>query len=125
MKIKKIGAVLAAMSVAAGSLTFVSAEDNYKYSDTIGVVAGVEVFKAGAAHWLPGYQGGTSTLHLTHDAYEGSAALLITDATASAPANYELSKVANYGDISKIVEGDNYKIEFYQNTLCASFQELQ
>ena len=115
MKIKKIGAVLAAVSVAAGSLTFVSAADNYKYSDTIGVVAGIEVFQAGAPHWLTGYQGGKSTLHLTHDAYEGSAALLITDVQGgSAPANYELSKAANYGDISKIVEGDNYKIEFYQ-----------
>ena len=108
MKIKKIGAVLAAMSVAAGSLTFVSAEDNYKYSDTIDVVAGVEVFQAGAAHWLTGYQGGKSTLHLTHDAYEGSAALLITDVQGgSAPANYQLSKAG-------IVAGDNYKVEFYQ-----------
>lgn len=98
-----------------------------RLSDTDDIILGIEVFKYwptdqekdayyGAPHWLTTYQDKPSTLYLTHEAYEGNAALLIVPPgnANSYPANHELSKALDGNDdADKVISGDTYKIVWY------------
>jgi hypothetical protein len=87
--------------------------NGYVYPDTTEVIAGVEVFnKHETPHWSPFTIAGAGTYgayYLTHDAYSGSAAMLVDYKSGELPPfNYGLHKTAEY-----FVVGDTYKIEYY------------
>ena len=112
--LKGVGTISESTGVTISALPF----DNLP--DTINTISGVEVFKEGAAHWLTGYQSGNSSLYLTHDAYEGSAALLVNATSVGAPANCNLDKTNANADKDKLIAGDTYKIELYEKPVSSN-----
>ncbi len=79
------------------------------YSDTIEVIEGVEVFKEGVPFWLNKRFDGSATTYLSHDSYNGNAAMLVVASDVADTTNEQLSKDLG---VDYIKAGDTYRIEY-------------
>jgi len=127
MKNKKMLSMLLSVTMLAGTMGSVNAE-TYEHTDTISSVSGVEVFKDSVSGWISKYQihQTTTSLYLTHAAYEGNAAMLVEVAAGGLAdtANNSVYKASeDFGIDHHVVEGDQYKIEFYEKPLTGTLCE--
>lgn len=95
-----------------------------KYSDTVATIAGTEVFRSTVPNWNRSYmenkgEENYAVLYLTHEAYRGSAAMLVKSDTAYSRdiCNSGFKKTGNDNAADNIIVGDTYKVEVYQKPL--------